>query len=131
MEQIRKILEYIHHGEMNFRPSNDSPEAIKEFQAIAKRIVAAYEKGYLIDVKYRRSHKKGTYGCILELVVIGGLTFEGEQFLSNFSKRDKVSAPRETTVQEDVIEVKPNLAGIGVNLNAAYRRFKRWWQNRT
>lgn len=28
---------------------------------------------------------------------------------------------------EDLLEVKPNIAGIGVNLNEAWRRFKSWF----
>ncbi len=27
--------------------------------------------------------------------------------------------------KEDIVEIKPNFMGIGINLNAAYRRFKR------
>ena len=29
--------------------------------------------------------------------------------------------------QEDVIEVKPNIFGLGINLNEAWRRVKKWW----
>jgi hypothetical protein len=128
MEQMREILESIHHHEeMHFRPRNDSPEAVKEFQSIAKRIVAAHERGYLVSTHFLRSNMEETRGFILDIMVNGGLTFEGEQFLSNPPKQDLAPALRGAEAGEDIIEIKPNVAGIGVNLNEAYRRLKRWW----
>ena len=35
---------------MNFQPKDDNPEAVKEFQAIAKWLVATHERGYLVNV---------------------------------------------------------------------------------
>ena len=32
--------------------------------------------------------------------------------------------------QTDVIDVKPNVYGVGLNLNEAWRRFRHWWAGR-
>lgn len=80
--KMLKILERIHNGERNFSPDNNDVQGISDFQAIAKCIISAHNRGYLKDIKHWKSYHKNDYGSILHIIVIGGLTFEGEQFLS-------------------------------------------------
>lgn len=128
MEQMREILKHINeHGEMVFQPKDNSLEEIREFQNIAKRIIAAYERGYLVKVDFIRSNMEETRDYILHVIVNGGLTFDGEQFLSNSPEQDKAPVSNGVHTGGDIIEIKPNIAGIGVNLNEAYRRLKIWW----
>ncbi len=35
-----------------------------------------------------------------------------------------------STNQTDVIDVKPNIFGLGVNLNETWRRVRKWWSNK-
>ncbi len=81
MEQMKEILKRIQNGETSFGPVDNSQEAIKAFQPIAKRIFSANERGYLVKAIFRHSTMRETSGDILQIAVIGGLTFEGEQFL--------------------------------------------------
>lgn len=119
MEQMREILRRIHeNGEMSFQPKDDSPAAVKEFQAIAKRLVAAHEKGYLVKADFLNRNMEGTSGYVF--IVTGGLTFEGERFLSSPPEQDRAPA--------DLIKFEPKLFGIKLEGNELYRRLKRWWK---
>lgn len=122
MEQMKEILRRIHDGETSFHPKDDSPEAVKEFQPVAKRIVAAHEKGYLVNAHFRRSNMRDTSGYVLEIVVTGGLTFEGERFLSSPPEQDRAPA--------DLIKFEPKFLGMKLEGNELYRRLKRWWRSR-
>ena len=123
MEQMREILRRIHdNGEMSFQPKDDSPAAVKEFQAIAKRLVAAHEKGYLVKADFLNSNMEGTSGYVLHIIVTGGLTFEGERFLSSPPEQDRAPA--------DLIKFEPKLLGMKLEGNELYRRLKRWWRSR-
>ena len=81
MQLMKDILTEIHAGKINFKSENESPEALREFQAVAKRIEAAKERGYIKDVKIERSHARETYNYAKQVIAIGPLTLEGEEFL--------------------------------------------------
>lgn len=122
MEQMKEILRRIHDGETSFKPKDDSPEAVKAFQPVAKRIVAAHEKGYLVKADFRVSYMCETHGYILHVIVTGGLTFDGERFLSSPPGQDRAPA--------DLIKFEPKFLGMKLEGNELYRRLKRWWRNR-
>jgi hypothetical protein len=121
MEQMKEILRRIHDGETSFKPKDDSPEAVKAFQPVAKRIVAAHEKGYLVNAIFSRSNEN-SYSYIEDITVTGGLTFEGERFLSSPPEQDRAPA--------DLIKFEPKIFGIKLEGNELYRRLKRLWRNR-
>jgi hypothetical protein len=121
MEQMKEILRRIHDGETSFKPKDDSPEAVKAFQPVAKRIVAAHEKGYLVNAIFSRSNEN-SYSYIEDITVTGGLTFEGERFLS--------SPPEQDRAQADLIKFEPKIFGIKLEGNEIFRRLKRWWRSR-
>lgn len=128
MEQMREIIRRIHDNrEMNFQPKDDSSEAVKEFQAIAKRLRAAHEKGYLVNAHFRFSNMRETGGYILHVIVNGGLTFEGEQFLYSPPINDKKSELNSSKKSADLIEIRPGIFGLRLNGNELYRRLKCWW----
>lgn len=122
MEQMKEILRRIHDGETSFKPKDDSPEAVKEFQPVAKRIFAAHEKGYLVNADFLNSKMEGTSDYVLNIIVTGGLTFEGERFLSSPPEPDRAPA--------DLIKFEPKFLGMKLEGNELYRRLKRWWQSR-
>ena len=41
--------------------------------------------------------------------------------------QDRIKELEKEHIQASVIEVKPNIYGLGINLNEALRRFKAWW----
>lgn len=109
---------------MEFQPKNNSPEEVKEFQAIAKRLVSAQERGYLVNAHFHVSNLQETGGYILHAIVNGGLTFEGEQFL--LSPNNKVSAVSKTEEQKDILQIKPGIFGVSLDVKEL---FKLWLQN--
>ena len=128
MEQMREILKSIHdNGEMSFQPKDDSPAAVKEFQAIAKRIRAAHEKGYLVNANFLVSNMEETAGYTLNVIVNGGLTFEGEQFLEAQQKEAEKPALVSTDKPADLIKFEPRIFWLKFEGNEIYRRLKRWW----
>lgn len=130
MEQMREILKRIHDdGNVNFKPNDDSSAAIKEFQAIAKRLHAAHEKGYLVNAHFRVSNMRETAGYTLEAIVNGGLTFDGEQFLYGSPIYDKNPVLSNSEKSVDIIEIRPGIFGLRLNGNELYRRLKRWWKD--
>ncbi len=122
MEQMKEILRRIHDGETSFKPKDDSPEAVKAFQPVAKRIVAAHGKGYLVKADFLNSNIEGSSGYVLCIIVTGGLTFEGERFLSSPPEQDRAPA--------DLIKFEPKILGMKLEGNELYRRLKRWWKSR-
>jgi hypothetical protein len=127
VEQMKEILLRIQDGETSFKPTDDSPEALRDFQPLAKRIVSANERGFLVCAHFLISNMRSSYGQVREIITHGGLTFEGEQFLLSEPERqgnpESQSIPEEP--REDLIDLRPNIAGIGLNLNEGMRRIKR------
>ena len=81
MALSRAILTEIQAGKKNFKPSAETPDAIIAFQPIARRVNAAEQQGLVRGVKIRISHFPATHGNVLAVLVVGGLTFAGEQLL--------------------------------------------------
>jgi ABC-type iron transport system FetAB ATPase subunit len=65
---------------------------------------------------------EGTHSYVLNIIVTGGLTFEGERFLS--------SPPEQDRAQADLIKFEPKIFGIKLEGNEIFRRLKRWWRSR-
>lgn len=127
MEKMREILSRIQNGEARFNPTDDSHKALRDFQSIAKRIVAAHERGYLVKAVFRRRNGRDTAGYITQVVITGGLTFDGEKFLESQQKEAEKTAPVSTDKPADLIKFEPKLFGIKLEGNELYRRLKRWW----
>jgi hypothetical protein len=73
----RNILTQIQGGKSDFGPENASRESMLEFQATAKRIEWAKRRGYIPDTRSQPGLFDGKR-VILGIVVLGGLTREGE-----------------------------------------------------
>lgn len=125
MQELKAILVRIQNGERNFRPQNSDLAELSAFQEIAKLIIYANEKGYIQEVKCLKdcTHPGSQ---IKNIIINGGLTFDGEQFLKEIEiqESDKLQ-------KEDIIEIKPNFAGIGVNLNALFRYLRHKFAKRS
>ena len=125
MEQMRKILESIQNGENSFKPTDDSHEALRDFQPLAGRIVSAHKRGFLTRAIFSRNYQ---YGCdYIDRVMVGGLTFEGEKFLEPQQKESEKPAPVSTDKPADLIKFEPRILWFKLEGNELYRRLKRWW----
>lgn len=121
---MKEILRRIQSGESSFKPTDDSPEALRDFQPLAKRIISAHERGFLVQAHFLKSNMRSTYGHVMQIITHGGLTFEGEQFLLSEPERQDYPESRGIPEEprEDILILKPNLWGMGLDLNAGIRR---------
>ncbi|WKV91440.1 hypothetical protein [Halomonas sp. HAL1] len=91
-----------------------------DFQPIAKILVYAHRNNFLEScVPHKESDSPhGWYDLV---IVRGGLTYEGEMFLAKPGEAEKTEKNL-----EEIIQLSPNIYGIGVNLRALWQR----WKNR-
>lgn len=128
MEKMREILSRIQNGEARFNPTDDSHEALRDFQPLARRIVSAHHKGFLTRAIFSRNYE---YGCdYIDDVVVGGLTFEGEKFLEHQQKESEKPAPVSTDKPADLIKFEPRILWFKLEGNELYRCLKRWWKDK-
>jgi len=121
MDIVKHVLSEIKDGNSKFTPISDSKSDMEDFQAIAKLLIHADQQGWLNSIKvHQESRTKNSW---YDLVFVqNGLSSKGEQYLNSIAPSEK-AAPE---TQEDIVELKPNFMGLGLNLNALMR----WWKKR-
>jgi hypothetical protein len=122
MEPLKELLKGISEGKKIFKPEDTSETSMQAFQPIAKALVHANERGYLDKCNIHRESRTGHSWYDL-VSVQGGLSYLGKEYLASGTSS---TTPKEPRSEEDIIELNPNISGIGVNLNALWR----WWKNR-
>jgi len=112
---LTDVLAAVRAGRLVFAPEDGSETSLREFQFVARAVVYASEEKLLGRIA---PHQNALYGEWLydTVVVVDGLTYQGEGFLSK---------PEERTERqlEDILELKPNVMGLGINLNALWRKY--------
>ncbi|MCG7569292.1 hypothetical protein MHM89_05055 [Pseudoalteromonas sp. CNC9-20] len=117
MKLLKELLQRVREGQSSFSPKDESLESLQEFQPIATRLISAYEQNYIQELKHSKSYRVAG-GLVNAVIISGGLTFEGEQFLQT-----EKGSSQQTKGSEDIIDLKPNFFGIGINLNAIYKKW--------
>jgi hypothetical protein len=122
MNIVRQILLEIREGKKSFRPVSNSHSDMEDFQSVAKVLIHADQQGWLNSCIVHRESRTANdqYDLIL---VEKGISYEGEQYLDDIPSDNNTNS----SAPEDIIEVKPSIFGVGVNLNALMR----WWKKRT
>ncbi|QWT45836.1 hypothetical protein [Azospira inquinata] len=125
MTTLRSLLEEIKMGRKRFRPASTNEADMLDFQPIAKLIDYANTEGFLES--YVPHKESATGNCWYDLVVVnGGLSHKGGLFL------EKLNIETEEKI-ESIIQLKPSIYGIGIDLIALWRAlWNRWknWKNR-
>jgi hypothetical protein len=81
-DQIKSVLRRVKAGEQSFGPADDSMGSLREFQLTVKCLKAAGERGLIESVVARPPSKtRDMYGLVQLVLVSGGLTLKGEEFL--------------------------------------------------
>jgi diguanylate cyclase (GGDEF)-like protein len=81
MQLLRALLQRIHSGENNFEPASNSDKDVDDFQRVANRLLEAKSRNLIHDVKIMKE-SRGRRVIFKVAIVIGGLTFQGEQFIA-------------------------------------------------
>ena len=117
MTLLADVLIAVRSGKLNFSPESDSEEALREFQLPARALVYAEEEkllGHLV------AHKNALHGELLYdlIVVVEGMTHRGEMFLA-----EPESQSQKERQLEEILELRPNFMGLGINIRALWRKF--------
>ncbi len=121
MDFIRQLLKEIDDGKKTFKPVSVSESDRKDFQSVAKVLVHANQQNWLDSFSFVKENWSGNHWYDL-ILVNSGLSYEGQLYLNN---TPNISNENSAT-GNDIIEIKPNFMGIGVNVNELLR----WWKNR-
>lgn len=121
MNVLRETLKEIQNGKTTFQPISRSESDMRGFQPIAKILSSANNKGLLESFF---SHKETeTYHNWYDIVIVkGGLSHKGEQYLTEIHNKN---AKR----KDDIIQLKPSIYGIGIDLKALWRHVENHWNN--
>lgn len=90
MNLMQKVLLDINEGKRLFGPTEKTESAIIKFQPFANRLLSALQHGYIRDAKHQDSLSRSTHGMITNVIVVGGLTFEGEKALLTLTRETKM-----------------------------------------
>ena len=118
MDMLREILQEVKDGITTFEPASNAEPDMQDFQAIAKTLIFADAED-LLEKCIPHKESQTSHGWYDLVLVDGGLSYKGEKFMA---KADGGTNEQE----EEIIQLKPNIYGIGVDLKAAWKR----WKNR-
>jgi hypothetical protein len=120
MEPLIELLQAINSGVLTFKPLENSEEEMTDFQSVVKLLQYAEAKCLITKIKIH-TESRTKYEWHDFVLVQGGLTIEGMEYLNSLSTEDKAK----TKNTEDIIDLKPNFMGLGININALIRWFKK------
>jgi hypothetical protein len=124
MDRLRSVLEQVQGGKKAFLPEDSTPQALASFQPIAAALKHANDIGYLSAV-FRVSKMIDSHGNVLEAIVTSPLSHQGLVYLeAPVLTQKQQQVPKEP----DVLQLKPNIWGIGIDLRAAINWLKRRWR---
>lgn len=109
------LLAAVRTGKLEFFPQDESETSLREFELPAKALFYAEEEKLIGRIS---PHKNALYGEWLYdmLIVAEGLTYRGEMYLAD-------PEPQKERQLEDILELRPNFMGLGINLNALWRKY--------
>jgi len=121
MDVIKQLLTEIKEGKSSFQPASNSKADMADFQSVAKILIYADQEDWLNSIEvHRESRTKNNWYDLI--IVQGGLSYKGGgQYITNPPTVNSTYSE----AQEDIIELKPNFMGLGINLNALFRYFKK------
>lgn len=116
MDILKSLLEAIQSGQKSFKPVSQNFEDMNEFQTVAKALLFAEGEGYLDKCIHHR--ESSTSNSWYDLVFVqNGLSHKGAQYVS------EPNALVEKRFDEEIVQLRPNFFGLGVDLRAAWRRW--------
>jgi hypothetical protein len=114
---LESVLGEIAGGKTLFTPAGQSEEDIESFQRVAKILEYANTHGLLDGYASHRESYTG-HRWYVRVMVKNGLSYAGQQRLQSPPKSVEDS-------QEEILQLKPNFHGMGIDLKALWRRLRR------
>jgi len=136
MDLIVPSLKLVADGLTSLAASDYPADKYEEFQAIAEGLVQAKATGFLYEVAVERSKARDTYNHVTRVLVAGGLTPSGKQWLKEDAEYEEKRAARAVAKaakqsvekqpiekQPEILQLKPAFMGVGIDLKALWRRY--------
>ncbi len=98
MQLTKTILREIADGKNKFEPSGNSNQEIREFQPIAKRLKSAHEKKLIREAYFQITNTRENHGMFITILISGGLTLEGEQYLDGTHEEFRENEMKNQTI---------------------------------
>ncbi len=117
MDILKNVLEELRSGRKKFTALSQSKEDIKDFQIIAKVLSFANDKGFIDGYLPHKNTETSDFYYDL-IMVTNGLSYQGMQYLESGDEQNN------TNTKDDILLLKPSFFGIGIDLNALWRRWK-------
>lgn len=115
MNSLLDVLMAVRSGTLEFSPEDESEASLREFQIAAKALAYAEEEKLIGRLSIHKNAVYGEWLCDL-IMAVEGLTYRGEMHLTE-------PDPQKERRLEDIVELRPNFMGLGVNINALWRKF--------
>lgn len=133
MNRLVASLKLVADGLTDAAASDYPAEKYDEFQALVESLSEAKALGLVYEVAIQRSMLRATYNHAVRVLVAGGLTPAGKQWLSDYAEeqeRKKIRDAQRTAQipsvkqEPEVFQLKPTIWGMGVDLKALWRKFR-------
>lgn len=116
MAILGEILEAIRDGKRSFRPASSHDHDMQVFQSTAKALVFARDQGFIDGcILHQESMSRNHWDD--SIIIQGGLSHKGETYLTAPTLEAGIR-------QEEIVELRPNIGGIGLNVRALWRRLR-------
>jgi len=129
MNALLRGLELVEAGATDISSPSVEDEGYVDFQAMAEALVEAKDVKLLYEVAVQRSKGRATYGHAVRVLVAGGITPKGRQFLdcAQASVLEIPLSPKPQVEKEpEILQLRPAFAGMSIDLKALWKK----WQSR-
>ena len=127
-------LDLIANGQTDIVAPSLDDEHYDEFQAMAEALVEAKNAKLIYHIAEQRSMSRKNYGHVVRLLVPGGLTPKGKEFLKEIAQSpvapDSSKAPNAKT-EPEIIQLKPTFMGMSIDLKALAKKWMTWQREKS
>lgn len=130
-------LEAIQSGTKELVSPDREDESYEAFQAMAEALIEAKEAQLLYQLAEQRSMSRETYGHVVRIITMGGLTPKGRDFLRALHEPLTSGITTESTApttssapDKEIFRLTPTFAGMSVDLKALWRKWATWYEAR-
>lgn len=118
---LRKALGLIDAGVWDWKcPSIEDPQ-YAAFQSITESILEAKNEGLIYEAAIERSRSRNSYMHITRAIIAGGLTPKGKRRLADLSKLTPSTNEIPQDKKVEILQLKPSIYGIGIDLKALWK----------
>ena len=109
VNSMKALLQRVKDGEEQFAPDKETLEALEDFQLVVESLKMACSEQLIKSISVQpHSNDRGTHGMVKAVVVSGGLTIKGVEYLS----ADQPSRFRSWFTTQIVLAIAGTVLGV-------------------